>query len=48
MSNVARCTCPRCSIRGLMGPVVVTTVGVLFLLSEIRGGSNGTASRNGG
>ena len=38
MSNPARCTCPRCSIRGLMGPLVVTTVGVLFLLSEIRGG----------
>src|SRR5215469_15551070 len=36
--STARCTCPRCSIRGLMGPVVVTTVGILFLLSEVRGG----------
>lgn len=38
MANPARCTCSRCTIRGLMGPVVVTTIGVLFLLSEIRGG----------
>jgi len=38
MSNPARCSCPRCSIRGLMGPLVVTTIGILFLLSEIRGG----------
>ena len=38
MSNPSRCKCPRCSIRGLMGPLVVTTVGVLFLLSEVRGG----------
>jgi hypothetical protein len=38
MSNPARCTCPRCSIRNLMGPAVVTTIGVLFLLSEMAGG----------
>lgn len=39
MSSTARCTCQRCAIRGLMGPVVVTTIGVLFLLSEVvRGG----------
>jgi|SRR5215469_4487539 len=38
MSNSTRCSCPRCSIRSLMGPVVVTTIGILFLLSEIRGG----------
>jgi len=38
MSNRIRCTCQRCSIRGLMGPVVVVTVGVLFLLAEMRGG----------
>jgi len=35
---VAKCTCQRCAIRSLMGPAVVTTIGVLFLLSEIRGG----------
>jgi len=34
----AKCACQRCSIRSLMGPAVVTTIGVLFLLSEIRGG----------
>jgi Domain of unknown function (DUF5668) len=39
MSDRIRCTCQRCSIRGLMGPVVVVTVGVLFLLAEMRGGS---------
>jgi hypothetical protein len=38
MSDRIRCTCQRCSIRGLMGPVVVVTVGVLFLLAEMRGG----------
>jgi cell wall-active antibiotic response 4TMS protein YvqF len=38
MSDRIRCTCQRCSIRGLMGPVIVVTVGVLFLLSEMRGG----------
>jgi hypothetical protein len=38
MSDRVRCTCQRCSIRGLMGPVVVVTVGVLFLLAEMRGG----------
>jgi hypothetical protein len=41
MSNGARnrCSCPRCTIRNLMGPAVVITVGVLFLLQEIRGGA---------
>jgi hypothetical protein len=38
MSNRIRCTCQRCTIRGLMGPVIVVTVGVLFLLQEMRGG----------
>jgi Domain of unknown function (DUF5668) len=38
MSNPARCTCPRCSIRNLMGPAVVTTIGILFLLSELGNG----------
>ena len=39
MTSQTRCHCPSCTIRGLMGPAVVITVGVLFLLSEIRGGS---------
>lgn len=38
MGNAAQCKCARCSIRSLMGPVVVTTIGILFLLSEIGSG----------
>ena len=38
MGNRVRCACPRCTIRGLMGPAIVVTIGVLFLLSEMRGG----------
>ena len=38
MSNRVRCNCQRCVIRGLMGPAVVVTVGVLFLLDQLRGG----------
>jgi hypothetical protein len=37
MSDRIRCRCPRCTIRGLMGPAVLITIGVLFLLHEIRG-----------
>ena len=37
MANEIRCRCPRCTIRGLMGPAVLITVGVLFLLHEMRG-----------
>ena len=35
MSDRVRCSCSRCTIRGLMGPVVITTLGMLFLLSEL-------------
>lgn len=38
MSDRIRCTCRRCTIRSLMGPAVVITVGVLFLLQETRSG----------
>jgi hypothetical protein len=38
MSDRIRCRCQRCTIRGLMGPAVVITIGVLFLLQEMRGG----------
>ena len=38
MSDKIRCSCRRCTIRGLMGPAVITTVGFLFLLNEFRGG----------
>jgi hypothetical protein len=30
----SRCSCPRCRVRGLMGPVVIITIGVIFLLGE--------------
>lgn len=39
MSDRIRCSCRRCTIRSLMGPAIVITIGVLFLLSEVRGGS---------
>ena len=38
MSDRIRCTCQRCTTRGLMGPVIVVTVGMLFLLAQMRGG----------
>jgi hypothetical protein len=38
MSDRIRCSCPRCTLRGLMGPAIIVTIGVLFLLSEMRGG----------
>jgi hypothetical protein len=37
MANEIRCRCPRCTIRGLMGPAVIIAIGVLFLLHEVRG-----------
>jgi hypothetical protein len=37
MTNENRCRCPRCTIRGLMGPAVIITIGILFLLHEVRG-----------
>lgn len=37
--NRYKCSCPRCTIRSLMGPAIVITIGVLFLLQEMRGGS---------
>lgn len=38
MSDRVRCNCRRCLIRSLMGPAVIITVGVLFLLDQVRGG----------
>jgi hypothetical protein len=28
------CRCPYCKIRGLMGPLMIITVGILFLIGE--------------
>lgn len=33
-SNQAVCHCPYCKIHGLMGPLIIITVGVLFLIGE--------------
>ena len=38
MSDRVRCGCRRCTIRGLTGPAIIITVGVLFLLDQVRGG----------
>lgn len=38
MGNEVRCKCQSCTIRGLTGPVVVITLGVLFLLHQLHGG----------
>ena len=35
MSNGIRCRCPRCTCSGLMGPVVLITLGVLFLIGKM-------------
>ncbi len=37
MSDKNRCTCRRCTIRSLMGPAIITTIGLLFLLGEFSG-----------
>lgn len=33
MANT-RCRCQRCTIRGLMGPAILITIGVLFLIQQ--------------
>jgi len=38
MSNRVRCHCQSCTIRSLTGPAVVITIGILFLLHQVRGG----------
>lgn len=35
MANGIRCACAQCTMRGLMGPVVLITLGVLFLMGRI-------------
>lgn len=39
MSDRIRCSCRRCTIRSLMGPAILVTIGLLFLLSEVAGGN---------
>lgn len=33
-ANPTVCRCAHCRIRGLMGPLMIITVGVLFLIAE--------------
>jgi hypothetical protein len=35
MSNGTRCGCARCRCRGFMGPAVLITLGVLFLIPQL-------------
>ena len=38
MAAQLKCHCQSCTIRGLAGPAVVMTLGVLWLLHEMHGG----------
>jgi Domain of unknown function (DUF5668) len=38
MSAQVRCRCQSCTIRGMMGPAILITLGLLFLLHQMRGG----------
>jgi hypothetical protein len=38
MSAQTRCRCQSCTIRGMMGPAILITLGILFLLHQVRGG----------
>ena len=38
MSAQIRCRCQSCTIRGMMWPAILITLGILFLLSQVRGG----------
>ncbi len=38
MSNGIKCKCQRCIVCGLMGPVVLITLGVLFLMGHLHWG----------
>jgi len=38
MSNQTRCHCQSCTIRSMMWPALLITLGILFLLSQVRGG----------
>lgn len=38
MSAQIRCRCQSCTVRGMMGPAILITLGVLFLLHQMRGG----------
>jgi hypothetical protein len=33
-SNRIQCTCAHCRLRSLMGPLIIITVGVLFMIAQ--------------
>jgi hypothetical protein len=37
MADQQKCTCTRCRTRGVMGPVILITLGVLFLIGQYSG-----------
>src|SRR6266404_1794650 len=39
MGDRVRCACRSCTVRGLMGPAIIITVGVLFLLDQTSSGN---------
>jgi LiaI-LiaF-like transmembrane region len=38
MSTQSKCHCQSCTTRALIGPAVLITIGVLFLLHQLQGG----------
>jgi Domain of unknown function (DUF5668) len=36
--SATRCRCQSCTIRGMMGPAILITLGLLFLLHQVQGG----------
>lgn len=38
MSDRIKCRCQSCTIQSLMGPAIITAIGVLFLLNSLVGG----------
>lgn len=38
MSAQIRCHCQSCTIRGMMWPAILITLGILFLLARVHGG----------
>jgi hypothetical protein len=39
MSTQVRCHCQSCTMRGLTGPALVITIGILLLLQQVHGGN---------
>ncbi|GAC1627071.1 MAG: hypothetical protein PVS2B2_25060 [Candidatus Acidiferrum sp.] len=39
MRDRIRCSCQSCTIRNLMGPAILITIGLLFLFDQMRGGA---------